>query len=814
LDRCIGSKDEHGIKNFLSRPIPIVQGVWSSASNKGTVLSTSVFPKVLFGALTNNTAKLDGLLSFKATVHYRVQVNSVPTQAGALVAHYIPYSEYMNSHTAWYSSATVTDLTAATGCRNVSLNLANSTAMELAVPFTGPYASFNLATGQGSFGQIVLSVYSKLSSQTTTSCTYTVLAWFEDIDIRFVTSAPLTTNYAQMGAEIKKMEKTGAISSATGEIGRGIAKVLPYVGLGWLSAPMGVLADGAEFILKALGFSKPTVESVTSPMKQSPTRFFLNGDGADTSHNLALTANNALTNVSGWSGTDEDEMRLDYIAARPCYSRSFNWVDTQVADTQIFQIPVGPLHSQQIDVKIPNAWVRTTSMPLCAKVATMYSMWRGNMVYTFKVVKTQFHSGRLLIAYRPYDYADSARNQLQPAYNYVFELDLSLSTDYTLEVPFVSTRPFLFTNYDMDNALASSDIRDSATGTVSITVLNPLIASSTVSSTVEVLMEVSMREASFVTPVRPRALPYGIPNIAQVGSKPMIVKEKQSSEITGSTINLMEHGLCVGEAALSLRNLLKRNSKLGSITLNAQAATATLPGQSGKAFTLFPWAPVLPATGTITATTANNQKPSYSNIYTYGTTVINQIPDMFSNLYSMYAFFRGSIRYRLVITKKGANFDPSLPINVYINTFTQDSLGADSPAMQVATPANTNGVTLLLTSGPVQPVFDVAATTIGSTTYQIGFVEDAIPIFLDKEGVIEFQVPFYNSGHSVPTNYGNTNSLSMRSIVYPIPQVTITCDAFIGSTIDIYRSVGDDFSFGGLLGCPQHAVWQLLNAPT
>jgi hypothetical protein len=814
LDRCVQDKDQHAIQSFLSRPIPIFQGTWSSTAIKGTVLNNNVFPKDLLGSLTNNTYKLDGFVSFSATVVYRVQVNSVPTQAGALVAHYVPYSEYMNSHTQWYSSGTTTDLVAATGCRRVQMNLANETSMEIRVPLSGPYASFNLVTGQGSFGSITLSVYSALSSQAASSCSFTILAWFEDVDVRFPTSATLTTNFAQVGSEMKKMESTGVISSATGQIGRGIAKILPVVGLGWLSTPFNLLADGAEFVLKALGFSKPSVEAPNTIMKIAPTRFFLNGDGADTSHKLAISASNALTSIPGWAGTDIDEMRLDYIAGRPCFTRAFNWSINDIADTQIFSIPTGPLYTQVLSTKIANAWTRTVSLPLCAKVASLYSMWRGDLVYTFRVVKTQFHSGRLIASFRPYNYADSSRTQLMPAYNYFTELDLSLGTDFTFRVPFVSTRPFLFTNYDMDNALSSSDVRNSASGTMTISVMNPLIAAGTVASTVEVLVEVHMENATFVAPVKPRHLPFGIPNVAQVGSTPRVVKGKNASEITPSAINLTEHGMCVGEAALSLRHLLKQFYPLATVTLNSQAATATLPGQSGKAFTLFPWAPVIPQSGSITATTVNNQKPSYANVYTYGTTVFNEIPDMFSILYPNYAFFRGSIRYKIVVAKKSASFDSELPIKVYMNTWTQDSQGPYTPSMQIATPANTNGTYTLLGSGPIQPVYDVAATTAGSSTYQPGFVEIELPIIYNKDGIVEFEVPFYNSGHSVPTNYGLDTPLSMRSIVYPVPQVTVYCDAFPTCTLQVYRGVGDDFEFGALLGAPQHAAWQLMNAPT
>ncbi len=833
----IGEKTSHSIVDFLSRYVIVSQGNWQSSAVRGAVLANLTFPKQLFNtgaySVTQNVNKLDGFVGLKARVRVRIEVNSQPFQAGALMLHFVPYSEYMNSHTQWYSTATVTDTVAASGCAHVVMNLANNTSMEFCSPYISPYLFFNLPTGQGSFGNIVISVLSPLSSGVASTASYTIWAKFEDIDLRFPTDAPLTTNFAQIGTELSTMESRGTISGTVGSVGRAISSVLPWVGLGWLSSPVESLSDGAEKVLKHLGFSKPAVEAPVTRIKNAPTQYFLNHDGADTSHKLALSAENALTQYSGWAGTDIDEMRLDYIASRPCYTTAFNWTTTQAADLSIFLQPVSPMWQQTTAAAVANAYARITSMPLCARVASFFSLWRGTMVFRFHVVKTQFHSGRLRVSFRPYVYTDNSTIQNMPAYSYTEELDLSAGTDFTFKVPFTSVRPWLHTYYDVKTSLVSGDARNTATGVVQVSIINPLVAAPTVSNTIEILCFTYMEDAQFGAPIRPPIAPFGIPNVAQIG-KPMLVPTTQTSDsVNRSDLSLLPYSTCVGEVAASLRQLLKRFSLVARVQLGTSfPPTATQPGSSCNGVVLFPWAPVIPQGGNITVNAAGVQSPAYPNQYQYNAsgsqTNIFEYPDAYSHIYSMFAFFRGSIRYKIAITYPGANYNPAYPVYVYINNVISPALETWSPSMQITPSINSTPATNLGT-GPVQPLLDLAPVTTSTLktgfAYQPGLAEARMIVFPDKEGMIEFEVPFHATGPFCPTNYGQNNPTNARSIFTPFPTVTITgvsaptgspasSASLAGAALEIFRAVGDDFSFGGLLGAPNSAIWYSGVAPT
>lgn len=254
----------------------------------------------------------------------------------------------------------------------------------------------------------------------------------------------------------------------------------------------------------------------------------------------------------------------------------------------------------------------------------------------------------------------------------------------------------------------------------------------------------------------------------------------------------------------------------------APVSSTNTPGSSGNAFSIFPWAPVAPHNDPISVTAAGVQTPPYIQKFTgglYGTSSFSFAQDNYSMCYNMFAFFRGSMRFKIVVAYPGGNYDSSKPVYIYINNMINPSIGSFSPNMTQASPVGFSN-SLNLGTGPIQPVFDVPYTT--STTlktsfaYQPGLVESRMVVFPNLEGVIEFEVPFYASGPFCPTNYGINGPVNNRSITVPFPTVTVTgttnaagaSPTLLGCTLDIFRAVGDDFHFGGLMGCPPHAYWQ------
>jgi hypothetical protein len=806
-----GDRHDHGLKDFLRRPVIMKQGVWDQSSAEGVELWSADFPSALLtSTYKQNTEKVRGFVAMRARVRIRVQVNSEPTQSGIAILSYLPFSEYIPQHSNWYykslpvSAPTRADMVAVTALSHTRINLANQTATEFVIPYLSPYIYVNLVTGQGTFGKIALhSLVPVSTGSASTTVNYTVFANLEDVELQWPTDAPLTTKWAQIGTEIEDMERTGAISSIVNRAGGVIADVLPHVGLGWLSKPVGLFSTAASNVLKMFGFSKPTIQAPVTRVLQAPARNFLNCDGSDTSHVLGLSAANELQTMTGFAGTDEDEMQLAYIAARPSFFTTFDWKASNKADDALAQFDLTPYAMSKTSAEEAGKKGFIDRLTPAARMASLFAMWNGDLVYDLEFSKTQMHSGRLRVSARMYNYTlGSAELDNNPGFTITDDIDLSTCSRFRIRIPFKSVRPWLLTAFER-KSVAGADLWNNSMGLLQISVLNPLVGPSIVSQTVSVAVFGHMEHAQFAVPIKPTVLPYGLPALAttsraemaapkskeepivtsreftyvplRVAQMGLVEEMKPGSQDTAHKPNLLvaPQSTCTGEIVTSLRQYLKRFTKVRQIKPTARAATTTVNGSSGNCLTIRPWAPCPVATGTVTATA-----PQY-----YDT-------DSFSLIAPMFAFLRGGMRFKIVIDVESAGFKRNIPMTVLIN----NNLTKKIPAQPTG-----------LESGewPVYLCDDIPKTSTGSLVYQPGFADVVMPIFFDYEGVAEFQVPYYSTGHMAGVRYGVSAVEDRRTSKVPIPMITLFHPSFVNSTISIYRAVADDFSFGGLLGSPQ-----------
>lgn len=818
LLKCCGPKHERDIKDFLKRPVILSQGVWDQTSSEGKELWSANFPSAIINSTyKQNFEKVRGFVGIRARVKITVQVNSDPSQSGLAVLSFFPYSEYIPQHSNWFykslpnSAPTTADMVAVTALSHTKINLANQTGTEMVVPYISPYIYVNLVTGQGTFGKISLNSLIAVASGGTQTVNFTVWGSLIDVELEWPTDAPITTKWAQIGTELEDMESKGTISSIVGRAGGVIADTLPYVGMGWLSKPVSLFSTAASNVLRLFGFSKPTIQAPVTRVLQAPARNFLNADGSDTTHMLGLSAGNELQTMTGLAGTDEDEMQLSYVAARSAYFNTFDWLDTNKADDAIAQFDLTPYAMGITSAFAASKKGFVDRLTPAARVSSFFALWRGDLVFTFHLAKTQMHSGRLRVSLRLYNYTlASPELNDNPGFTHTEDLDLSTCSMFRVRVPFTAVRPWLCTEYERES-IAGADLWNNSMGLLQIAVLNPLVGPSIVSKTVKVAVFGHMESASFAGPLDSTVLPYGLPaEVVALTTKVRKAKEdpivqsreieyvplrtaqmglvevvKSDSETTAHkpSLQIAPSSMCAGEMITSFRQLLKRNTLVRTLPLAARAATATVDGATGNCVTIKPWAPVPVATGNVTATAPELNKT-----------------DLFSAIMPMYAFCRGGMRIKVVVDVPVTDFKYNVPITVFVNY--------DLSKKVAAIPKGTNAG-----DWPVYQTDDIPKTGTGGLVYQPGFAEVRTPIFLNFEGVAEFQVPYLSTGHMTGTRYGTSTVPDRRTSKTPIPLVTLYHPSFNGSTISVYRSVADDFSFAGLLGSPQVIDFLYSKAP-
>lgn len=830
----------HSVIDFLSRPVALKTASWGSSVVPETAaaqLYTANFPEVL---IANNMIKekLSGFVGLRATLVVKVQVNSQPFQQGRLMLQYYPYAQYMPNRVALVNST----LQGRSGCPRVDLDLSVGTEIEMRIPYVSPHTYFNLITGQGSFGAIYLNVYSQLRDQVsgTGSVEYTVWAHLENVDVQYPTGANIYTGsapnyhnlaarlasgqmteqeviqmykkktfnqkpakiFAQSGFELSQLASNHSPSKGVGQISEGLSTLSRIPIIGNMFTRPAWISSAASNIFRMLGFSKPTMQGLPSEDKLRTQVRMANYDGADASHKLALSSQNAIETKPGLSGTTTDEMALSHVTSIPNFWDNFAWPSTgsnAAPGTVLWSNFVTPMKIKAFSSTITDRF-RTTHL---GYVANSFGLWRGSLVYTFKFVKTQYHSGRLRISFIPFYYNSTiSTGTPDVSKSYQKIVDLRKSTEVTFTVPYVSTRPWMYCIRPDSSWLGTNSAKmyNCVTGIIRVEVLNTLVAAQNVFSSIDTIVEVSGGpDLTFANPTCPSYLPYSGTLAAateqakkeqaaqeyenatvrpqaqmSMGANEAIQREdaqhgQHPSTIDTQTIdaNWSPEANCTGEKILSIRQLIKRFGKVhgSDITLNNNAAK--------DALILAPFS-MMAAPTSVGSTRRMTQLDYY---------------------YYLYAFWRGSMRYKLIsettadpATQGRKASDFAWDIQMFSSL--QDTMNS----LITFFSATTNTVIDFLSNNSVK-------NSLGSNIV----VEQSL------EGLVEFEVPYYNISHISPATQFATNggALTMDAMFkghIPPCVVTLRPRTAPGNTNQVYTTMwkapGDDFTLSYIVGVP------------
>lgn len=824
---------EHNVKDFLSRPIVIKTGSWATTvvpEDTSAQLYTANFPEALLSNAMYQE-KLAGFVGLRATLVVKVQVNSQPFQQGRLMLQYFPYAQYMSNRVALVNST----LQGRSGCPRTDLDISVGTEIEMKIPYVSPHIYYNLITGQGSFGAIYLNVYSQLRDQVSGTGTieYTVWAHLEDVDIQYPTGAKMFTGsapnftslaarlatgkmteseirtmyttgsyakkppriFAQSSLELTQLKNNNSPSSGIGKISEGLSTLsqIPVIG-NMFTKPAWISAQAAN-VFKLLGFSKPTVQGLPSETKLRGQTRMANYDGADTSHKLALSSANEIETKSGLSGTSADEMALSHVLSIPNFWDRFPWDTGDDTGVKLWDNYVTPMKIKAYSTTIADRF-RTTHL---GYVANSFGLWRGSVVYTFKFVKTQYHSGRLRISFIPFYFNDTISNGVPDmSKTQQIIVDLRTSTEVSFTVPYVSSRPWMHCIRPESSWLGTDSLKmyNAVTGIVRVEVLNKLVAANNVYPSVDVIVEINGGpDMTFANPTCPSYVPYGgvltalatqratnetieeygvVNPKAQMsmGANEAIPRNEAQKGVHPSSIdthpinaNWSPEAYCIGEKIMSIRQLIKRFGRVNSanITLNNNTVA--------NAIVLAPFSQQIAST-TVGSTRNTTQLDYY---------------------YFLYAFWRGSMRYKMISettvgTAGRVKSDFMWDISMFNSI--QDTMNT-------------------LVSYFSSTVNTVTSALLGPSVQN----SESSNIIVDPsvEGVVEFEVPYYNISHISPaTQFSSADrALNIDNMLkghIPPCAVTIQPRTAPSTTNQIFcsfwKAPGDDFSLSYIVGVP------------
>lgn len=396
---------------------------------------------------------------------------------------------------AWYyqpkadnSFPTKNNVYTRSGTHHCIISAAPNNEVELIIPFKAFKSMYHTKSFSGDgldnpldMGTLFISVLSPLvaAGDTSPHCSFTVF-------VKFVNN-----------------EFTGMMAGNIDEPARVQEEPLHYQ-----MDAMGTILNTAVPIVEKLLTSSSNDNNRDNPPDNRPPSYLvptashswsIGTDLSEPIHNLRLSGQAQTCHPD----SDLDEMRIDVIKRKFMLLDIFSWSQQNNNGALLWQMPVNPLPPKDRLYQVSPAGANTLAQYQITPIgflSSLHQYWRGSIEYRFDIVASQFHSGKLMLAYIPgvEEGFVPSLEQARASPNIVISLDNAMT--YTWKVPYIADRPWWPRRYAGESV--TNNMRSPSK--IFAFVLNELVLASSVPSRLEVLVYMRGGEdMEFSIPVQP-----------------------------------------------------------------------------------------------------------------------------------------------------------------------------------------------------------------------------------------------------------------------------------------------------------------------
>lgn len=524
-DPTIARTDRGSYDDFFSRPVILGQINWAE---------NSAFPFTTYNPWLNYFStptiynKLRGFSRLRCNLHIKVVVNGSPFRYGDALLSYRPLYDgnasgsLASAYNPFFSGGQITgDISNATvypggqppgfAASDMMTIMARSqrphfhilpqtnTGGEMILPFIYykdaiPLTDNLAASGPTSaalseMGTIYIeNVVNLLStaSANASPVTVTIYCWAEDVELW----GPTQIN-VQGPDEYEDAEKPSAIASS---IADAVGKLNKYPVIGPYAMATQFAANCVSQVLKLFGWSNPPIISGVKAVVPKTSMFNPNPILSFQDDVVALDPKNELTVDPRTTGClPADELSVDTLCKREAIFDVITWNVADAPTTALGSFPVTPVYSRSVVVAntaTPSCQAIRRQMTPATYVSQLFRFWRGTFCLRIRAVSSQFHRGRLAIAWDPCLTFGSQTTTAQ----ITDILDLATANELVFKVPFLApvgmlgVNPYpstantvalvnsytLWGNRANSSSINAKTLRSTANGIVYMTVLNEL----------------------------------------------------------------------------------------------------------------------------------------------------------------------------------------------------------------------------------------------------------------------------------------------------------------------------------------------------
>jgi hypothetical protein len=612
----IDDQSSLGLADFLSRPVLISTHSWTTSA----FTTSTIYPWQLFH---NNIAikyRLQNFALIRGDLKIKVVVNCSPFYYGALIAYYTPlYSQVPGL------ASTSVDFVTVSQRPHIWVYPQTSSGGEMTAPFfyNANYLPLANAINFQAMGSLTFKQYTALTSAngaTTNGCTIQVYAWLENAQLQ----GNSTVAIMQSG---KDEYGNGPISAPAAALSNWVKHLKSTPVIGKYATATQIGASAVSQIAKLFGWSNvPVIEDV-KPVKNLPFHDLASAHLAEPVTKMTLDPKAEISvspEVVGLDGTDE--LAIAHLAQKESFLTSSVWASTDAVGTQYFTAAVHPFMYDRGTASSAGTY-GIAMTPICW-TSRMFTFWRGDIIYRFKVICSRFHQGRLRISWDPY--ANNAASTDTTHVILTKIIDLAESDEVEFRVPYMQHVQWCGTialgdvntgNNWGNGSTGSSTAAGVANGVITVKCLTNLSAPL---DTASVTILTFVRAADNFMLANPCDLP---------SSHSYLQMQSGVAEVDDDNVDNSIFKVNFGDPVLSLRTLLRRSVRHDTMGFQIPSSPSFVLIRQGR----FPHQPGYDANGVATA----NGVETPGN--TYGFNPVHMTP--LSWVCPAFIGNRGSIRW-------------------------------------------------------------------------------------------------------------------------------------------------------------------------
>lgn len=543
---CHNSETE--ISNFLSRPVKIADISWT----ENTDISADLPIWFLYFNDERIKRKLDNYAFINCNLKLKIMINASPFYYGLAIVSYNPLPLFRDDDVGLLQDEI--DFMQQSQRPHFYIYPQNNQGGEMTLPFIYYKDWINLTIGDemidvGSLNLRSIEGLRNANSVAGTDCTIQIYCWAENVK--------LAGNTAQLALQSQDEyeDVDGIISKPATAIARatGMLKDVPVIGPYMTASSM--VAERIGKVASWFGFTDTPVIESSKAVTTQPLRCMASPEISTTVGKLTLDPKNELTVDSRVAGTDgTDHMDISKIVERESYLFNSTWDSTSTVETQICAVQVTP-HLFRATSQANQDVIQYTPM---GHVSNLFKYWRGDIIFRFQFIASQYHRGRVRITWDPVFATSNGSVTSTVAFNKI--VDISETPNFEIRIPYQQDTSYLRCSKDLDNpvfiendSFLNTDVGFS-NGTLGVRVFTQLTSPV---ANAPALVYVSARAADnfeFATPTDPPQDVF----VYEVQSQDECIERTEPHVIFESEDDPKINLVYMGETVRSLRTILRR----------------------------------------------------------------------------------------------------------------------------------------------------------------------------------------------------------------------------------------------------------------